>query len=178
MITCLTFLTALTFCTLLNSLDSYLLSYTSSWRKDPALRAPCRPSCLSSSPCVSAKWLEWSSCSTALEALLQTLQWFHHALMGSSGFSFAFIFTFWLPLHTFLWAVFSPYSFKFWLQRGFFSLLDHFLSDAFHVKGETNPKTIKPKTEKLEKFRSGKKLLKMYDLLVLYMISCLLFIKC
>lgn len=48
MITCLTSLAGLTFCTLFNSLYSYFLSYDSFWTKDPALQAACRPSCLSS----------------------------------------------------------------------------------------------------------------------------------
>lgn len=44
------------------------------------------------------------------------LQWFHHNLMNDSGFSLAPIFTFWLSLHTVLWAMFSPNSFKVWLH--------------------------------------------------------------
>lgn len=48
MITCLTFLAGLTFCTLFNSLYGYFLSYDSFRTKDPDLLAASRPSCLSS----------------------------------------------------------------------------------------------------------------------------------
>lgn len=99
MITCLTSLTGLIFCTLFSILYSYFQSNQRPWSAStmqtqlPFIR-------LLHSPRVLAKWRKWrNSYKAALEALLQTLQQFYHALMSNSAFSFAPIFTLAISAH-------------------------------------------------------------------------------
>lgn len=157
MIACLTYLTNLTFCTLLTVVYSYFISNSLFQLKALICKHHANSAAFhqlaTHSTCALAKWLEWRSfCKIALEALLQTLQQFHHALMSSSGLQFCSNFYLVAISAHICMSYISPLLFKTWIaqhhMRKSFWFLDSFLSDTSHFETQKKEGEEKPNKKK------------------------------
>lgn len=114
------------------------------------------PAAFHQSTCVSAKclWVKklWLNRARGTSADITAVP---PPFMSHSGLSFVLIFTFWLSVHAFIWVMFCPYSFKFWMHRkeALFSI-GQFFKWCFSFTERQRKNKHKKKT--LEKSRSRK----------------------